>query len=195
MKVPGALRILLLLLASAVAAFPEAAHGGGDAHDNVDRWKIANFIILAGLIVYAGARFGRAFFAARTVEIVKGIEEARRMREAAEARAAAMEGRLANLNEEIEDLRRHARQEAAHAGDRIREETRREIEKMQAHAEQEIAAAQKFAQAELQRYAGQLAIRLARQKAAERIGVFEQDALVASFADRVRTLPALKSSE
>ncbi len=195
MKVPGALRILLLLLAGAVAAFPEAAHGGGEAQDHVDRWKIANFVILAGLIAYAGARFGKAFFAARTVEIGKGIEEARRMREAAEARAAAMEARLANLSEEIEDLRRHAHQETAHEGERIREETRREIEKIQAHAEQEIAAARKSAQAELRRYAGQLAVRLARQKAAERIGASEQDALVNSFAARVRTVPAVKSTE
>lgn len=194
MKVPGALRILLLLLASAAAAFPEGAHGG-ETHDNVDRWKIANFVILAGLIAYAGARFGKAFFAARTQEIGKGIEEARRMREAAEARAVAMEARLANLNEEIEDLRRHARQEAAHEGERIREETRREIEKIQAHAEREIAAVRKSAQAELQRYAGQLAVRLARQKAAERIGAAEQDALVDSFAARVRAVPAVKSSE
>lgn len=202
MSVPGAIRAAVMV--AALAALPAygqqhagaAQHaGGGESHDHVTNWKWANFVILAGAIAYAANKFGAAFFASRTREIQVGIEEARRMRESAEARASAMEARLANLDDEIGDLRLHARQEAAAEGERLRVETQRDLEKIQKQAEQEIAAAQKSAQAELRRFAAGLAIQLARQKAAERIRPADEEVLIASFADRVRTLPAVRSSE
>ncbi len=171
----------------------EAEHAGGGAHDNVDGWKWANFAILAGLIAYAARKFGGAFFEGRTLEIRKGIDEAGKMKAAADARAAAVESRLSNLGEEIADLRRTAHREAATEAERLRLETQREMEKIRHHAEQEMASSLKSAQAELQQYAAHLAVDLARKKAVGRVGAAEQDSLVRAFSADVRKRPSMRT--
>ena len=45
------------------------------------------------------------FFASRSIEIRKGIEDAQKLRADAETRAAAMDARLANLRMEVEAMR------------------------------------------------------------------------------------------
>lgn len=198
----GRVAALAAVLALAPAALPqehgsghaaEAEHGSGGAHDNVDGWKWANFAILAGLVGYAARKFGGAFFESRTLEIRKGIDEAGKMKAAADARASAVEARLASLGEEIADLRRTAQREAATESERLRLETQREMEKIRHQAEQEIASSLKSAQAELQQYAGRLAVDLARKKAVGRVGPSEQDALVRAFSTEVRKRPSMRT--
>ena len=103
------------------------------------------------------------------------------MRADADARAAAMEARLANLGVEVEAMRKSARDEAAQEGERIRQETQRELAKIQTNADHEIASALKTAQLELKSYSAQLAIELARAKVRERMTPDDQDALVRNF--------------
>ncbi|MFN0169739.1 MAG: hypothetical protein ACKV22_25230 [Bryobacteraceae bacterium] len=199
-----AMRAVLLAAALLVLppAFPqehgsghaaEAEHGSAGAHGNVDGWKWANFAILAGLIGYAARKFGGAFFEGRTQEIRKGIDEAGKMKADADARASAVESRLADLGEEIADLRRTAQREAATESERLRLETQREMEKIRHQAEQEIASSLKSAQAELQQYAAHLSVDLARKKAAGRVGAAEQDSMVRAFSADVRKRPSMKT--
>ncbi|MCC6862543.1 MAG: ATP synthase F0 subunit B [Bryobacterales bacterium] len=157
----------------------QAAHG--ESHSNVDLWKWANFLILAGVLGYFIGKNGGPFFRSRLNDIRKGITDAEQSRAEAEARSAEVERRLANLGSEIEELRRAAREEAASEGERVRLETGRRIAKIQAQAEQEIAATAKAARTELKRYAAELSVGMARQKIRERIGPESQDALVDSF--------------
>jgi F-type H+-transporting ATPase subunit b len=152
-------------------------HGGG----NVNLWKAANFAILALGLGYLVAKNAGPYFAARSIEIRKGIEESTKLAKEAQANAAAIEARLANLSSEIEAMRGAARREAAAEGDRIRQETERELAKIQTNAGHEIASALKAAQLELKTYSARLAVDLARQKVRERITPADQDALVQNF--------------
>jgi F0F1-type ATP synthase membrane subunit b/b' len=154
-------------------------HGGAD---NQTFWKIATFAILAGALGYAAAKNGGPFFRNRTAEIQQGIVESRRMRQEAEARAADMEARLANLGVEIGNLRQAARAEAEAEAQRIRQETQRDLARVQQQAEQEMESAVKAAQTTLRQYAASLAVSLARQKAQARITEGNQDQLVRTFA-------------
>ncbi len=172
------------------AKHDEAKHGEAEEKD-MTGWKWANFAILVVALGYLAAKQGGPYFASRSVEIRKGIEEATKMRAQADARAAAMEARLANIGVEVEALRKSAREEAAQEGDRIRQETQRELAKIQTNADHEIASALKAAQLELRIYSGQLAINLARAKVRERMTPGDQDALVRNFVDDLgrRNLP------
>jgi len=160
----------------------EARHGESGEKD-MTGWKWANFAILVAALGYLAVKQGGPYFASRSIEIRKGIEDAQKMRADADARAAAMEARLANIGMEVEALRKSARDEAAQEGDRIRQETQRELAKIQTNADHEIASALKTAQIELKRYSAQLAIQLAGAKVRERMTAVDQDALVRRFVD------------
>jgi F-type H+-transporting ATPase subunit b len=155
--------------------------GGSHGGDNVTLWKAANFAILALALGYLIAKNAGPYFASRSLEIRKGIEDSTRLAKEAQANAAAIDARLANLSSEIESMRGAARQEAAAEGDRLRKETERELAKINANAGQEIASALKAAQLELKAYSARLAVDLARQKVRERITPADQDALVQNF--------------
>jgi F-type H+-transporting ATPase subunit b len=173
-----AIRIILLLGLVSISLAQEHSPAG---EPDMTGWKWANFAILAAIIGVILVKQAGPYFASRSIEIRQGIEEAQKVRADAEAKAAAMDARLANLSVEIEAMRKSAREEAAQEGDRIRQETQRELAKIQANADHEIASALKAAQIELKSYSGQLAIDLARQKVRERMTPADQDALVQSF--------------
>lgn len=155
------------------------------AEPEMTGWKWANFAILAAGIGFLLVKKGGPFFASRSAEIRKGIIEAEKLRADAEARAAAMDAKLASLGAEVEAMRTSAKQEAAQEGERIRLETAREVSKIQTHAETEIASALKAAQIDLKVHSAQLAIDLARKKVRERMTPADQDALVQNFVSEL----------
>ncbi len=162
------------IAASAMAA----EHGGTGESGNEILWKVANFAVLAGALGYFISKKAGAFFASRTAEIRRGIEEAWRLRKDAEARYAEIEQRLANIGADIDNLRKQAGEESAAEGERVRAETGRDMKKIQAQAEQEIAAAAKAARQELRAYAAGLAIELAERKIREQLTPDSDNALV-----------------
>jgi len=175
---------LALLVALSFAALAEEHAPKTEAHEdgqNVILWKWANFAILAAGLGFLIVKQAGPYFATRSVEIRKGIADAQKMRADAEANAAAMNAKLANLSLEVEAMRKSAKEEAAQEGVRIRQETERELAEIQAHSEQEISSALKAAQIELKKYSAQLAVNLARQKVRERMAPADQDALVQNF--------------
>ncbi len=168
--------LALFVIGASLACAAEA-----EPEKDMTGWKWANFAILAAGIGFLLVKQAGPYFATRSVEIRKGIEEARQIRADAEARGAAMDARLANLETEVEAMRKSSRAEAAGEGERIRQETAREIAKIQSNADQEISAALKAAQRDLKDYSAQLAIDLARDKVSRRMTPSGQDRLVENF--------------
>jgi F-type H+-transporting ATPase subunit b len=150
-------------------------------------WKWANFAILVGVIAWLAHKKAPNFFVDRTAEIQKGISEASAIRAEAEARAAAMEQRIANLSIEVESIRKNAREEMEAEGARIRAQTAAEIAKIQALAEQEIASAAKHATRDLKSYSAELALHVAEQKIQSRMNPQQQSALVDLFIQDLNT--------
>lgn len=162
-------------------------HGSAQSQPDLTNWKWANFALLAGALGFLIAKNAGPFFASRSQEIRKGIDEAKQLRADAEARAAAIDARLANLGVEIESIKRAASAEAEAESERVLRQTERDIAKVRAHAEQEITAALKAAQADLRRHSAQLALELAQQKVRARITPADQDSLVKSFVSGIKT--------
>jgi F-type H+-transporting ATPase subunit b len=149
--------------------------------DPMLKWKWINFAILAGVLGYMIGKTAPGFFKGRTAAIQRDIREATKLREAAEARARDMEQRLAALGQEIENLRREAKEAMAHEGERICQETANQIARVQQTAEQEIASHAKHATQELKAYAAKLAIDLAGQRIEAQMSGDLQSAMVGRF--------------
>lgn len=146
-------------------------------------WKFANFAILAGLLGYMIYKKAGAFFRSRTEAIRKDIEEAGRLRQEAEERAAGIERRIENLQAEIESLRAGARAEMTAENERLRQETEAGFEKLRRQAEQEISSAAKAARHEVQAHAAELAVDLAAGKLRALMTPATDEALAGAFLD------------
>jgi len=144
-------------------------------------WGWINFALLAGGLGYVIKKNAGPYFAQRSLEIRKGMADAEAARAASDAKVAEVDRRLANLQTEIEALRRGAQQEAEADAERVRREAAAEVAKIQSHLAGEIASAAKSATLELRRYSADLALALAEQKIAARMSPQTQDRLVGSF--------------
>jgi len=174
-------RMVVLLVLLWVPALVLASEEGGHGAPSMTGWKWANFALLAGGLGYLIAKKAPAFFQGRTAEIQKGIADAAKLKADADARAAAIEKKMAELGAEIEALRAGARKESEAESERLREETARQFAKIQAQAEREIASAAKAARMELKTEAAELAIGLAEKQLLGRITAQAGRGLVADF--------------
>ncbi len=149
--------------------------------------KWANFLLLAGVLGYFIGKNAGPFFAARSAGIRKDMDESLRQRREAEAKAADVDRRLANMEKDIAALRGQGEAEAQAETERMAQQTEAEIAKISAHAEQEIASAGKAARMALKRHAGELAMGLAEQKVRARMTPETEDALVQGFVRNLRS--------
>ena len=168
----------LLFCLAAGLAFAEGKEGG---ESNLELWKWANFLVLAGALGYLAMKALPPLFAARTAAITKDMVESQRIRQEADARAADVDRRLAAIEVEIAALRTESKEETAAEGKRLAEHTAAEIVRIEAQAEREISDAGKTARKDLQRYAATLAIDLATQKIRSRMTPATEDRLVRGF--------------
>jgi F-type H+-transporting ATPase subunit b len=173
--------LMLFVFASLAFAQEGKSSESKSAEPDMTRWKWANFAILVAGLGYLVVKQGGPYFAARSQEIRKGIEEAQKLRADADARAAAMDAKLASLTADVETTRKASREEAAQEDARIRQETERDLAKVQANVDHEIASALKAAQLELKRYSAQLAVDLAGTRVREAMTPAAQDTLVRNF--------------
>lgn len=173
-----------LPVAAAPAVEPEETHQT-EGRQDLALWKLANFVLLAGIAGYFIYKKGGAFFTARTAQIRRGLEEAAQARQDAEARYAEMERRLANLAVEIEGLREQAHQESSSESERVRREIERELKKIQEQAEQDISTAAKVARQNLRAYSADLAVALAARQIRRQLTPETEDTLVEAMVTQL----------
>ena len=144
-------------------------------------WTWVNFGVVALILGYIAVKTGGPALRERAAEILDSFSAAAQRSEAAAARAAEIDRQMANLGMQVEALRQEARLEMARAAARFQAENAELIAKVERNAEAEIAAAAKHAQNELKALSAQLALELAQQKIARRIGPETQATLVDGF--------------
>lgn len=172
------------------AAEPAAESGAQEQKEPSEIWKWANFLILAGGIGYLIAKNAPAFFAARSRQIVEDMTGAQKLREEADARAADVDRRLANLDADIAALRSESQAEVAAETERLKAHSAAEMAKIQVQVKQEIDTAGKAARMELRRYAAHLAIELAQRKIEARMTPETEDRLVRGFVQDLENPPS-----
>jgi F-type H+-transporting ATPase subunit b len=144
-------------------------------------WEAVNFLVLAGALGWLARKYGGPLLAARSKEIGEGLAAGKKAKAEADARAAQVQAKLANLETDVASLRASAKEEREREAARIRRETETEIARIRAQADVEIESAGKHARLEVQRAAAKMAIELAEQKVRARMSPEIQTALLQGF--------------
>jgi F-type H+-transporting ATPase subunit b len=123
-----------------------------------------NFAVVLGLVLWAVISKVLPGLRDRTVSIRAAMETAKKASEDANARLAAIEGRLAKLDTEVAGLKTQAENDFKAEEQRIREQAEQDAARVVQMAEQEIATAAKTARRELKVFAADLAVSLAEKR-------------------------------
>ena len=121
-------------------------------------FEFLNFAVLAGAILWLVVKKMPGVLRGRSERISTEITEARNVTEDANKRLAAVEDRLAKLDQDIAAIRSQSEAELRRDEERMKDELETEKKKIIAAAEQEIASASMHAQRDLKQYAAALAI-------------------------------------
>jgi F-type H+-transporting ATPase subunit b len=142
-----------------------------------------NFAVMAGVILVVAAKFLPKTFRANREQIRGRLVEARIATEHAQERLAAIEQRLAKLDEEIAAISRQAEKDSVEDEARIKASIAGERERIVAASSREIAAAANAAQRDLKRFATELAV----DRAAQRLVLTADDdhALIQEFSQNL----------
>jgi F-type H+-transporting ATPase subunit b len=143
-------------------------------------FEYLNFAVLAGAILYALLKFLPKTFRANREDIQHRLVEARTATQQANDRLAAIEQRLARLDEEIAAIAKQAEKDSVEDEARIKASIETERERIVEAVSRDIAAASSAAQRDLKRFAAELAV----DRAAQRMTLSEDDdrALVQEFS-------------
>ncbi len=143
-------------------------------------FEYLNFAILAGAILFALLKYLPKTFRANREDIQHRLVDARTATEQAHERLAAIEQRLARLDEEIAAISKQAEKDSVEDEARIKASIEAERQRIVEAVSKDIAAAASAAQRDLKRFAAGLAV----DRAAQRMALTEDDdrALVQEFA-------------
>ena len=190
-----ALPFALALLLPAVSLLAQEAEGGHAEgwsspiwHVPMIAWQIINFLLVVGLFIYLLRRPAPLFFKGRAAKILEQLEKATHDKEEAQERLREVESKMASLKDEVSSIEQASLQaaeadkarvlaEAEVMRERIRKETADEIERRLAGARRELQA-----------YAADMAVALAREAIAKGISESDEDRLRASFLDRMKEM-------
>jgi len=94
---------LAVVLIAGLAFAEEAAHGGHESITFMGDWlpRLVNFAIIASVVVYFTRKPIRDFFAGRSAEIEKAMQDSKETRERAVAALAEMERQVKDLDAEM----------------------------------------------------------------------------------------------
>jgi len=177
--------LLIFFLVAAGALTHALAAGAGEQSPaeepvgTVFRWL--NFLLAFGIAAYFIVRYAPGWARGRGEAISTSIAEAAAAKAAAEKELREVEGKLAQLEEEVTGLRAAAQNESAAEAERIRARTREEIEKIAHAAQAEIEAAERAARMELKGTAARLAVERAGNLLRSQFTAPAQAALFRSF--------------
>jgi F0F1-type ATP synthase membrane subunit b/b' len=166
-----ALGSMLLLLASANAAFAQESEGGvSGPYDTLGPWKIANTIIFVAIIGYFLYKKAPAFFNARSADIQRAIRESTGLKMEADLRYSAMDRKMATLADEVKKLREQAAADMEREHHRRQQETEEGIQRIQANLTAQIQAFRQAGIRSLRNQTAQAAVNLAAQRLQEQAG-------------------------
>jgi F-type H+-transporting ATPase subunit b len=148
---------------------------------------VFNFVVIAGVLFWAGRKFLPGIFRDRTAAIQKAMQEAQIASQEARRKLADIESRLMKLDVEIGTMRDAAEKEGVAEEERIKSAAEEDARKIVVAAEQEIAAAAKAARRQLTAYAADLAVGLAQKQI--HVDSATDQALVRGFVGQMDAAP------
>ncbi len=180
----------LFVLLFAVVGTQAAEEGGNSATERATEiFKWINFAIVAGVVVWVFGKLLPPVFRKRAEAVSSAITKATSAKAVADAQLLEAETRLANLQEEVAELRAFAEKEAAAEVERLRAATQSDIQKIAAAAKAEIEAAERAARLELKALAANLAVDGAESLLAKQLTPKAQESLISNFVKSLEGRP------
>jgi F-type H+-transporting ATPase subunit b len=150
------------------AGVVEASSGeGGHGLDLV--FRVINFAILAGALVYLLRKPLGNYLDAKTEQIRQDLTEAAGKRERAEAERKEAKARLEGLDQEIAEARKKGLAHAEAERQRILEAAKADAMRLGENAKRELADELELARRKLTARAAELSVEMARKKIGEQI--------------------------
>ena len=180
---PALVLLALPTLVLASEAEHQAPHGipwGKLAFSTVN---LAIFVVILARFVWPNVK---DLLRSRRADVVGLLEKASKAKAEAERLQREWEARVANLNVELEALRRQAEADIAAERQRILEATRKVAEAIRRDAERTAEQEVRGAEAMLRQEVAAQAFAVARDLARQRVGANEQQRLVAEFLQQVQ---------
>lgn len=190
-KVVCALSFIALVLCVADAGFASEAGGGAHHPDSGAQmkdfgWRVFNFVVLVGILVFALKKADvKGSLAARQVEIEKSLKDAETARDAAEAKLREYSGKLDQASREIDELHAAIIREGEQEKARIVAEAKVAAEKIVAQAALSAEQETLKARNELRIEAARLAVEIASGKLSGSIQKNDHDRFVGEYLDKV----------
>jgi F-type H+-transporting ATPase subunit b len=142
-------------------------------------WQVANLSAFLGLLWYFLRKPVAEFFGNRRTEVAKALAKADEDRRRAEALAAELAQRLAQIETELENLKVAARRDAEAEHAALLQQTEEDAARFLSRARADVDNRVRTARAELTAYAGDLAVEVAREILAKNVTLDDEKRLVA----------------
>lgn len=143
-------------------------------------WKTANLLLFFGLVWWLLKKPFTNFFRERRGEIEKALAKAGEDRTRAEALAAQLASRLAQIETELQNLKAAARKDAEAEHAALLRDAEAEAARIVERTTGEIESRVRHARVELTEYAGDLAVEMAREMLARGVTPEDQKRLVSA---------------
>ena len=173
-----------ILCACASVAFAE---GDGGDHGPGLLYPTINLLLLLAVLVYFGRKPIQQFFGDRRGEILDSIESAAKLHKQAETRYAEWQRKLANLEADLEDIRRSTRERAQAEGERILSDARANAERIRNDARTAVDQEVRRARLALREEAADLAVELAAERLRTQVGDSDRARLLDEFIERIES--------
>lgn len=188
-------RLILSCVAVVVAILANSAvfaSGGGEGHGITAAvwkdfgWRVLNFGVLAGILIWAIKKANvKGSLADRQQQIEKNLTEARIARESAEAKFKEYSEKLARASQEIDGMRAAMMKEADVEKARIIAEAKSAADKIMVQAAQAADQEVLKARTELRVEAARLAVELAGDKLSGLVQKADHDRFVQDYLGKV----------
>jgi F-type H+-transporting ATPase subunit b len=181
----GAVTVLCTSLSAMAIASPAYA-AGGEAPTTMDMlWQAFNLALLLGVIFYFARRPVQNFFSDRRDGIKSDIEKATELLRSAEARHSEWQGKITELEGELDDLRSSTRRRAEEERENIIAAALDTAERIKRDAVAAVDQELRRAHSELHEEAANLAVDLADRILRGQVDERDTDRLVDEFITRV----------
>jgi len=151
---------------------------------------LLNFAILMILYYWLGKAPIAAALKNRRASVAKEIEEAKRMRDEAEARAVKYQEKLQNLEAEVREMRESLKAAGEADRDRIVREAEEKAVRMEKDAKFLVEQESKQIRAELTRSAVEMALAAAEELLKKRITPADQERLAEDYLSQISKRPS-----
>lgn len=182
----GIVVALMLLVEPAFAVDPLAEHPGFPWAS----WGVSvfNLLVFLGIIYYFGGAGITGYFKSRREKLIENLDQARLLREEAEARLEEYSARLDALETERQALLEEYHRQGEREKNRLIAEAKTQIDKMRKDAEISINQEIKKAVADLEQQMVTRAVERAEDLARERMDAQRQHNLVDDYVRELGTL-------